>query len=79
MAEYIATEMFDKNIREAAYKIELVIENEDVDGIQVPQEKVIWVETVNGEEVRHMAQPETSAWRRFNIKIYSLLPIESQL
>ena len=79
MAEYIATEMFDKNIREAAYKIELVIENEDVDGIQVAQEKVVWVEAVDGEEIRHMVQPETSAWRRFNIKIYSLLPIESQL
>ena len=79
MARYIATELFDKNIKDATYKIELVIENEDVDGIQVPQEKVVWIETVDGKEIRHMVQPETSAWRRFNLNIYSILPIESQL
>lgn len=79
MAKYIATELFDKNIKEATYKIELVIEDEDVEGIQVSQEKVVWIETVDGKEVRHMVQPETSAWRRFNLKMYSILPIESQL
>lgn len=79
MAEYIAAELFDKNIKEATYKIELVIEIEDVDGIQVAQEKVVWVETVDGKEIRHMSQPETSAWRRFNLYMFSLLPIESQL
>jgi len=79
MAEYIAAQLFDKNVEEAAYKIELVIENEDVDGIQVAQEKVVWVETVDGKEIRHRVQPETSAWRRFNLNVYSILPIESQL
>jgi putative cardiolipin synthase len=79
MARDIATQLFDKNVNETAYKLELVIENDDVDGIQVPQEKVIWVETADGEEVRHRVQPETSAWRRFNLNMYSILPIESQL
>ena len=79
MAEYIAAELFDKNIKESAYKIELIIENEDVDGIQVPQEKVVWVETVDGKDIQHMVQPETSVWRRFNLNVYSILPIESQL
>ena len=79
MAGYIAAEMFDKNIEEVAYKVELVIENEDVDGIQVAQEKVVWVETVDGKKIRHMVQPETSVWRRFNLNMYSILPIESQL
>ena len=79
MAEFIAEKLFDKKVNESAYKVELIIENEDVDGIQVPQEKVVWVETVDGKEIRHMTQPETSAWRRLNLNIYSILPIESQL
>ena len=79
MAGFIAEELFDKNVKEAAYKIELIIENEDVDGIQVAQEKVVWIETVDGKDIRHMVQPGTSAWRRFNLNIYSILPIESQL
>ena len=79
MAEYIATQLFDNNVKESAYKVVLIIENEDVDGIQIAQEKVVWIETVDGKEVRHMTQPETSAWRRFNLNMYSILPIESQL
>jgi len=79
MAAHIAEKMFDENIEEIAYKIELVIENEDVDGIQIAQEKVVWVETVDGKKIRHMTQPETSGWRRFNLNVYSILPIESQL
>ena len=79
MAKYVASNVFDKRIENDAYKIELIIENEDVDGITIAQEKVVWIDKVDGQEIRHMTQPETSAWRRFNLNVYSILPIESQL
>ena len=67
MARYIATEVFDKNIEEAAYKVLL----ED--------DEVVWQEKVNGEVIVHKVQPETSWWRRLNLSLFRLLPIESQL
>jgi len=79
MAEYMASKMFDKDLRKLTYKIELLIEHEDVDGIDVTMEEVVWVDYVDGKEVRHNSQPETSGWRRFNLNFYSILPIESQL
>ena len=79
MAQYIASTLFDEKIQQTTYKVELVIEIEDVDGIEVPMEKVVWIETENGKEIRHTTQPETSVWRRFNENVYSVLPIESQL
>jgi putative cardiolipin synthase len=79
MASDIAVALFDEYVAKAAYRLELVIEDENIDGVIVPMEKVIWVETVDGKEIRHSVQPETSAWRRFNLKLYTLLPIESQL
>jgi len=79
MAEFIAAELFDKTIQQTAYKVELIVENENIEGVPVAQQKVVWIETVDGKEIRHLTQPETSAWRRFNLKIYSILPIESQL
>ncbi|MCK4709365.1 MAG: phospholipase D family protein [Gammaproteobacteria bacterium] len=79
MAQYIASTLFDEKLQNTTYKVELVIEIEDVDGIEVPMEKVIWIEMDKGKEIRHETQPETSAWRRFNENIYFVLPIESQL
>lgn len=67
MAEDIAIELFEKNIDEFAYK--LVLENDNI----------VWLDVGNGQVTRHTTQPETSAWRRFNLSLYSLLPIESQL
>lgn len=67
MAEYIAAELFDNNIDEIAYKV--VLEDGDI----------VWIDTSNNQEIRHHTQPETSAWRRFNLMVYSWLPIESQL
>jgi len=67
MAEFIATELFDKNIKEAAYKLALH------DG------EVVWLDNIDGEVIIHDVQPETSWWRRFNLSVYSILPIESQL
>ena len=71
--------MFDAAVIEGAYKLELVIEHEDVDGIDVEQEKVIWLDTKDGKETRYTRDPGTSGWRRFNEDVFSILPIESQL
>jgi putative cardiolipin synthase len=79
MAQYISSSIFDVGVIENAYRLELVIEHEDVDGIDVAQEKVVWIEKRDGEIIRHAQQPETSGWRRFNEQIFSILPIESQL
>ena len=79
MAEYMAAEIFDKHIDESAYKVELDIEDRKILGIKFPKEKLAWIETVNGGKIRHTSQPQTSAWRRFNLSVYSVLPIESQL
>jgi len=67
MAKYIATELFDKNIKQAAYQVTL------------QNDEVVWLDKVNGEVIIHDVQPETSWWRRFNLNLYSILPIESQL
>lgn len=67
MAEYIATELFDKNLKEVTYQATLQDDN------------VVWLDTVNGQVIVHEVQPETSWWRRFNLSLYSILPIESQL
>lgn len=67
MAAFIASELFDKNIQEAAYRVTL------------QDDEVVWLDKVNGETIVHDVQPETSWWRRFNLSIYSILPIESQL
>jgi len=39
----------------------------------------VWLDSIDGEVIIHEVQPETSWWRRFNLSIYSILPIESQL
>nr|WP_252738940.1 phospholipase D family protein [Colwellia sp. D2M02] len=67
MAQYIASNLFDKEITAIAYKV--ILEGNDV----------IWLDKSNGKETRHTTQPETSLWRRFNLRLYSVLPIESQL
>lgn len=79
MAKYIAEAVFDTAVHEHTYRVELVIEHEDVDGIDVAMEKVVWVETKDGKEYRYTKEPGTSGWRRFNEDVFSILPIESQL
>ena len=79
MARYIGEGAFDTAVNEHAYRVELVIEHEDVDGIDVAQKKVVWVETKDGKEYRYTTEPGTSGWRRFNENVFSILPIESQL
>ena len=79
MAQYIAEGIFDNAINDYAYKVELVIENENIEGIEVPTEKLFWLETKGGKQMRHSTQPETSGWRRFNEQMFSIMPIEDQL
>ncbi len=79
MAQLIAKSAFDTAVNEYTYRVELVIEHEKVDGIDVEQEKVVWVETKDDKEYRYTTEPETSGWRRFNEDVYSILPIESEL
>jgi len=79
MAKYIAEAAFETAVSEHTYRVELLIEHEDVDGIDVEQEKVVWVETKDGKEYRYTTEPGTSGWRRFNEGVFSILPIESQL
>lgn len=79
MAQYIAESAFDTAVEEHTYRVELVIEHEDVDGVDVAQEKVVWIETKDGKEYRYTKEPGTSGWRRFNENVFSILPIESQL
>jgi hypothetical protein len=79
MAQLIAKSAFDTAVNEHTYRVELVIEHEDVDGIDVEVGKVVWVETKDGKEIRHTKKPETSGWRRFNEGVFSILLIESQL
>jgi putative cardiolipin synthase len=79
MAQYIAHEAFDIRVNEQTYRVELVIEHEDVDGIDVAQEKVVWIEVKDGKEYRYDTEPGVSGWRRFNEGVFEILPIESQL
>lgn len=44
-----------------------------------PGENLTWVETTEGEEIRHKDEPETPFWLIFASWFLSLLPIESQL
>jgi putative cardiolipin synthase len=41
--------------------------------------EIVWIATQDGQEVRHSSEPMTSAWQRFKIWLYSLLPIEQLL
>lgn len=71
MAKLIASSVFDDIVKDHAYKVELLVENDN--------EKLVWIETKNGEEIRCATDPKTSFWRRLNENLYSILPIESQL
>jgi len=79
MAQLIAKSVFDDYILDSTYKLELLVEPENVDGIMVDNKSPIWIETKDGKEIRHSTEPETSAGRRFIEDVFSILPIESQL
>jgi len=79
LANMISSTVFDVDIDKQFYKMQLLIENEDVDGIDVEVKKVVWVETKDGKKIRHTTDPETSWWRRFSEDFLSIMPVESQL
>ena len=70
MAELIGSSVFEINLREHTFHVELSA----TDPAQIE-----WVEYKAGEEIRHSKDPYTSGWRRFNESVFSILPIESQL
>ena len=42
-------------------------------------ERLVWITEEDGEEVRFTSEPEVSFWRRFQVWLTSLLPIEDHL
>ncbi len=84
LAKFMAENIFDEYLEEKTYQVRLITSLEEVEDdteeyVFTPVEKLVWVETIDGKEVIYDVQPETSGWRRFNLNIYSVLPIESQL
>jgi putative cardiolipin synthase len=41
--------------------------------------EIVWVATQDGQAIRYSSEPMTSAWQRFKLWFYSLLPIEHLL
>jgi putative cardiolipin synthase len=40
---------------------------------------IVWVSREEGREVRYTREPHASFWRRLQVNVFSLLPLESQL
>ncbi|HEX6242595.1 MAG TPA: phospholipase D-like domain-containing protein, partial [Polyangiales bacterium] len=40
---------------------------------------LVWVETRDGDVLRHVSEPEVSEWQRLKVWLLGLLPIDSQL
>ena len=79
MAAYIAKTLFDENIKYETYKVVLVKKDILINKQTIPRGTIVWIETLGDKKIYHTTQPQTTTWQRFNEKIYSLLPIESQL
>ncbi len=61
-------ESIDASIPTRAYEVKL-----DERG------KLYWVTYEDGEEIVFTKEPESTAWQRFKVKLYGILPIEKQL
>jgi len=81
MADLIASNVFDVNLKEHTYKVILESEPDDLDYEKEFGEMgdIVWIDSNDGKEIRHYNDPDTSWWRRFNEDVFSILPIESQL
>jgi cardiolipin synthase C len=64
--------VFDKNVRQAAFRLALV---KSADG----SDKILWHAWIDGEEKTFDTDPYTSFWQRLGVGLLRLLPIESQL
>ena len=71
IAETMA-EWFEKNIEQAAFRLELKKNETD-------SEELIWHGWDNGAPVVFTHDPHAGFWRRFGVEVMSWLPIESQL
>ncbi len=63
-----AGQRMERMLPNNAYKLEL---NDDGD--------LRWIGTENGERVVYKKEPQTSWWRRFQVKMIGILPIDGQL
>jgi putative cardiolipin synthase len=66
-------EKLDAQLSRNWYRLELAAASPDA----APE--IRWLETRDGETIRHTHEPLTSAWQRFKIRLLSLLPIEPLL
>jgi len=72
LASQVATEAMNA-VAGSTYRLELVPPG------PATSRRIEWVEQENGQELRHSNEPGASVWRRFQVWLMSLLPIESQL
>jgi putative cardiolipin synthase len=63
---------FDSQIEQAAFRLELVTDQDD-------NEYIHWHGTEDGVPVTYEVDPHTSFWRRMGVGIMRIMPIESQL
>jgi putative cardiolipin synthase len=46
---------------------------------EMETERLVWITSIDGKEVRYYSEPETSLWRRFSVWLMGLLPAEKHL
>ncbi|MCW8935827.1 MAG: phospholipase D family protein [Gammaproteobacteria bacterium] len=79
MSTFIAESVFDKTIKDVAYKVKIAEQDIETGDVQIEKGDIYWLEIKDGEEVIHDTEPETGFWRRFGQGLFSIMPIESQL
>jgi cardiolipin synthase C len=65
----------EAQLPEQAYRLEFVPSR----GVTRECGSIVWISQENGREVRYTHEPQTSFFRRLQVDLLSLLPIESQL
>jgi cardiolipin synthase C len=65
----------EAQLPEQAYRLEFVPSR----GVTRECGSIVWISRENGREVRYTNEPQTSFFRRLQVNLLSLLPIESQL
>jgi putative cardiolipin synthase len=67
-------EYMDEGIRPGnSYRV-ILETNEDTG-----TERLVWIDEIDGEEVRYYSDPEVGFWRRFSAWLMGLLPLEKHL
>jgi putative cardiolipin synthase len=70
-----AVESLEKSLVQDAYRLEFV----PGPGPCKECGSIVWHSQENGRDVRYTSEPHASFWRRLQVSIFSLLPLESQL